>query len=134
MSMLRFLHHVLGLDLTHVLRSRRLSGITEQMRTGEGWIKQAAPLSVSEILFLHRLLDQRELHKYDLAMVSYVLLALYARARHSDLADVQNVTHDHSPAGGFLIIELGQHKTRRAQARCRELLPVLIPAIGVHGP
>ena len=133
-SMLRFLHHVLGLDLTHVLRSRRLSGITEQMRTGKGWIKQAAPLSVSEILFLHRLLDQRELHKYDLAMVSYVLLALYARARHSDLADVQNVTHDHSPAGGFLNIELGQHKTRRAQARCRELLPVLIPAIGVHGP
>ena len=43
------------------------------------------------------------------------------------------MTHDHSPAGGFLIIELGQHKTRRAQARCRELLPVLIPAIGVHG-
>ncbi|CAE7390850.1 METTL21B [Symbiodinium sp. CCMP2592] len=132
-SMFRFLHHVLGLDLTHILKSRRVSGITEQMRTGKGWIKQALPLTVSEILFLHRLLEQRELHKYDLAMVAYILLALYARARHSDLADVQNVTHDHSPAGGFLIIELGQHKTRRAQARCRELLPVLIPAIGVHG-
>ncbi|CAE7036167.1 METTL21B [Symbiodinium sp. CCMP2592] len=132
-SMLRFLHYVLGLDLAPILKSRRISGITEQMRTGKGWIKQAAPISLSEILFLHQLLEEQRLHKYDLAMVSYVLIALYARARHSDLADVQNVNHDHSPAGGFLIIELGQHKTRRAQARCRELLPVLIPAIGVHG-
>ncbi|CAE7192898.1 METTL21B [Symbiodinium sp. CCMP2592] len=98
-SMFRFLHHVLGLDLTHILKSRRVSGITEPMRTGKGWIKQASPLTVSEILFLHRLLEQRELHKYDLAMVAYILLALYARARHSDLADVQNVTHDHSPDG-----------------------------------
>ena len=133
MSSIRFLRHVLGYQLVSLLNSRRLSGLAEQLRAGANWIRQAIALTVAEAKHLHHLLSCTGLHAYDRATIAFCLIALYGRAQSNDLADVRMIERDFANGGGFLVLYLGQHKTRRAQVRSRQLLPVLVPGVGVSG-
>ena len=101
LSAIRFLHFVLGLDMTVVLNSRRVSGLCEQLMLGSRWIKQAVHLTVQEVKRLHEVLDNVGQHPYDRALAARVLLALYGRCRHSDLCDIRKVDCSFDADGGF---------------------------------
>ena len=133
LSALRFLHHVLGFSLEEVLRSRRVCGLAEQMSTGVHWLRQAEALTLGEVRRLHAILDDRGAHSFDRALAARCLIALYGRCRNSDLSDIQWIEHEFSDSAGYLVLYLGLHKSNKAAARSKKLLPVLIPAVGITG-
>ena len=65
--------------------------------------------------------------------MAYLLIALYGRCRHSDLQNVEDVVLDFGPEGGFMEITTRTHKTARTVAQKTKLLPIVIPAVGIHG-
>ena len=133
LSALRFLHHVLGFGLEEVLRSRRVCGLAEQMSTGVHWLRQAEALTLGEVRRLHSILEDCGAHSFDRALAARCLIALYGRCRNSDLSDIQWIEHEFSDSAGYLVLYLGLHKSNKAAARSKKLLPVLIPAMGITG-
>ena len=90
-SATRFLHHFLGLELTPIMRSNRSCAPCKQLQAGAAWCRQAAPLKVEEVQYMHRVLQGGELHPFDKAMLAHCLVALHARAGHSDLLNVRRI-------------------------------------------
>ena len=50
------------------------------------------------------MLDDHNMNKVDKAFVAYLVVALYSRCRHSDLANVESVHLDFDDQGGFVEI------------------------------
>ena len=126
--------HVFGFkDFESVYSSRRVRGLAEIMHSGKDPLKQAKVLSVSQVLTLHKLMESCEANFIDKALAAYALLALYGRCRHSDLAFVECVMHDFDEKGGFVELSTRRHKTARSASQKSQLLPIVIPAIGVDG-
>ena len=106
LSAMRFAHFVLGFDgLATAVSSRRLVGISEIMLSGKRLLKQAAVLTVAQVLGLHSTLKNRNLHVMDRAVVGYILFSLYGRCRNSDFQSIHSIETDFGPNGGFVIIE-----------------------------
>ena len=135
LSSLRFARYVLGFDsLDPAINSRRLVGICELMAAGKRILKQAKVLQVSQVLRLHQLLVDSDVHICDRAICAYMLLALYGRCRHSDLQMIKSVECDFDEQkGGFVVVHTACHKTGRSAALKSTLLPIIIPARGVDG-
>ncbi|CAE7241870.1 unnamed protein product [Symbiodinium natans] len=133
LSSARFAHFVLGFNLALVVDSKRVKGVAQQMFAGKEALKQALPLSVHQVLQLHQGLADVSRHLVDRAMCAYVLIALYGRARHSDLEQISSIKHDHDKYGGFLEILTRKHKGAKSAQKKSKFLPILVPAIGVHG-
>ena len=91
------------------------------------------PLSVHQVLRLHKGLEDVSRHPVDRAMCAYALVTLYGRARHSDLEQISSITHDHDKHGGFLEILTRKHKGAKSGQKKSKFMPILVPAIGVHG-
>ena len=133
-SALRFAHFILGFaDSVNDLVSRRIAGLSEQIFATKRKLKQAAPLSVEQVKFLHCVLKDEHQHDMDRASAAYLLIAIYGRCRHSDLCFIQDAIPDFGPEGGFLELRATAHKTGRTAQRKAQLLPILIPAVGVTG-
>lgn len=134
LSAFRFAQYILGFDcLREVTVSRRLIGLGEQMFSKKRFLKQALPLTVQQVLKLHSIAKDLNRHPVDRAAAAYFLIATYGRCRHSDLAAVVCVVPDFDDRGGFIEVRTALHKTGRSAASRTQLLPILIPAIGVDG-
>ena len=134
MSAFRFAKHILGLSgLDDTVRSRRLCGIAEISLSGKRLLRQAKVLTVEQVLKLHKLLIDSSLCVMDRVLVAYLLFALYARCRHSDLLHVEGLQFDCDETGGFAECKTSQHKTGRTAIMKSMLMPLLAPAKGVDG-
>ena len=135
MSSMRFAHYVLDFGpLAPVVKSARLKGISQQMFATKGWLRQAAVLTVRQVLKLHEIMRSSTAHVYDKAAAAYFLIAIYGRCRHSDLLHLEGCYHDWSKEeGGFLEFRVSHLKTSRSAQRKSQLIPLLIPATGVDG-
>ena len=135
MSAMRFAHCVLDFGpLAPVVKSARLKGLSQQMFAAKGWLRQAAVLTVRQVLKLHEILRSSTAHVYDRAAAAYFLIAIYGRCRHSDLLHLAGCYHDWSnEEGGFLEFQVSHLKTSRSAQRKAQLIPLLIPAKGVDG-
>ena len=78
-------------------------------------------------------MENRSANFIDQALAAYALLALYGRCRHSDLAFVECVSHDFDEKGGFVEVATRLHKTAKSASQKSQLLPIVIPAVGVTG-
>ena len=126
--------HVFGFkDFYSVYNSRRVRGLAEIMHSGKSPLKQAKGLSVAQVVALHSLMENRAANFIDRALAAYALLALYGRCRHSDLASVDCVMLDFDEKGGFIEISTRLHKTAKSASQKSQLLPIVIPAIGITG-
>ena len=126
--------HVFGFkDFDSVYNSRRVRGLAEIMHSGKNPLKQAKVLSVAQVVALHSLMENKAANFIDRALAAYALLALYGRCRHSDLAFVECVMHDFDWKGGFVEVSTRLHKTAKSATQKSQLLPIVIPAIGVTG-
>eukprot|EP00434_Breviolum_minutum_P042312 symbB.v1.2.037656.t1/scaffold5622.1/size25200/1 len=90
-------------------------------------------VAASRVQELHRLVKCDGLCGIDKAAAGYLLIALYGRCRHSDLACVEDILHDWDDSGGYLEIRTAVHKTSRSIQKKTRLLPIVIPVIGVKG-
>ena len=134
LSSCRYAMHIFGFaDFEAVCNSRRLSGMAELLHSGKAPIKQAKVLSVLQVLQLHSMLDDSSMNHVDRALIGYIVVALYSRCRHSDLAHVHSVVLDYDDEGGFVEIRTSCHKTARSASQKSQFLPILAPAVGVHG-
>ncbi|CAE7473740.1 unnamed protein product [Symbiodinium pilosum] len=129
----RFAHFVLGFKLDPVVDSKRVRGAAQQMFAGKEAQQQAQPLTVLQVLALHDGLADGSRHVVDRALCAYVLVALYGRARLSDLEQISLIKHDHDMRGGFLEILTRKHKGAKSAQKKTKFMPILVPAIGVHG-
>ena len=125
--------HVFGFkDFDSVYNSRRVRGLAEIIHSGKSPLKQAKVLSVAQVVALHCLMENRTANFIDKALAAYTLLALYGRCRHSDLAAVDCVMLDFDEKGAFEI-STRLHKTAKSASQKSQLLPIVIPAIGITG-
>lgn len=133
LSALRFTRFIFGFHIDGTISSRRLKGLTQQMPSNKRPLKQAAVLTVRQVAELHRLMDDPSLRIFDRFFCAHILLALYGRCRHSDLAFVKEVLCDYDEKGGFIEIRTTVRQTSRSAMNKTALLPILIPGIGVDG-
>ncbi|CAE7242420.1 unnamed protein product [Symbiodinium sp. CCMP2592] len=139
LSSVRFCKFVLGLSRVEE-PSRKCVGLSEKLASQAGVVRQAAPLTVDQILVIHEALHSEDTSRWDRAFCAYCLVALYGRARHSDLKRVSHIEWDvpqdadRSKQGsqGYIIIYTKHHKTSRATAKKLLLLPIVIPVAGTH--
>ena len=96
-------------------------------------LRHSKVLTVDQILWMHCMLDSADTDAVDKSIFAYLLTALYGRCRHSDLANIESIHEDWDCNGGFLEIRTRTHKTGKSAASKTVLLPIVIPAVGVHG-
>ena len=133
MSALRYAQHIFGFEtLSSATGSRRLLGRSELMFSQKDPVRQAVVLTVHDVLTLHSKLNDVESGIFDRIGAGYLLLCLYGRCRHSDLANVNHVVHDHDSSSGFVEIFTRCHKTARGAVKKATFLPILIPVIGIN--
>ena len=134
LSAFRFASHVLGFEsLEEVIASRRILGLSEKLYSGKRLLRQALPLTVSQMQRLHGILQDENRNVIDRCAAAYFLIATYGRCGHSDLVNIHSIVPDHDIRGGFLEVKTSPHKTGRGAEKQTQLLPILIPAIGVTG-
>ena len=133
LSAFRFLHHVIGVQVHPVISSRRLVGLAEALGCDGNPVVQASELTVEQVRHLHHLLEADNTDPLDRYCIAYLLVALYARARHSDLCSVFSCSLNFEGARGFLEFNLRGHKSAKSLALKNQLLPVLVPATSVEG-
>ena len=132
-SALRFASHVLGVASHRNVLSRRCLGLLEQMEAAKGPLRQASPLTVEDLLMLHGVLRTEGKAAWDRAAAAYLLVCAYGRARAGDFSRVARVSSDLEGPEGFLEILLKTHKGAKKAKLKSQLVPVLIPSIGVDG-
>ena len=121
------------LDIQDTFSSRRVGCLSSQMYAEKRKLKQAAVLSVSQVARLHQSLKDRSLHKFDRLLLAAILLRLYSRARHSDLLFIIATSLDKGVAEAYVCFEVSQHKGGRGARQKAQVMPILVPMIGVHG-
>ena len=134
LSACNYMRHVLGYDsLQAVCDSRRLKGMADVQFSAKAPLRQSRVLTVDQVLWMHCMLDSDSTHPVDTCIFAYLLMALYGRCRHSDLANVEKIYEDWGDDGGFVEIHTRTHKTARCAVSKTILLPIVLPVIGVHG-
>ena len=133
-SALRYAKYILGFEmLDRAVLSRRIVGLSELLLAAKQFLKQAKVLTVLQVRGLHTLLENNHEDIWDRALAGYALVALYARARHSDLSHIHQCICDFDQDGGFLELNTVVHKNSRSARKKAMLLPILIPCRGVTG-
>ena len=132
MSALRYAQHIFGFEvLAGAAGSRRLLGRSELMFAQKDPVRQAVVLTVHDVLTLHAKLNDPKAGVFDRVGAGYLLLCLYGRCRHSDLANVNHVVHNHDDSSGYVEVFTRCHKTARGAVKKATFLPILIPVVGV---
>ena len=128
----RFSHYVLRASgALAVLESQRIRGRASQLFASKKPWQPAEPLSVQEVLALHRAMNDKSRDLTDRIIVGHMLHMLYSRSRFSDLLAVQSLFIDED--GQYLELQAKLHKgSRNADTRSR-LLPIVAPAWGIDG-
>ena len=95
-------------------------------------LKQADVLSVSQVARLHQSLKDRSLYKFDRLLIAAILLRLYGRTRHSDLLFIIAASLHKGFAEAYVCFEVSQHKGARGARQKAQIMPILVPIIGVQ--
>lgn len=129
---IRFGHFVLRLDgASEVLESLRIRGLAAQMFVTKKPWRPASPLSVQEVVHLHRMLQNAECNLVDRVLAGHFLHLIYSRSRWSDLLAVKNVFLDSTQS--YLEAEACIHKGAKTGETQSRLLPIVAPARGIFG-
>ena len=129
----RFCKHVVGMDSCDaILASKRLFGFSALERQHKGPTKQAPPMEAEHLLALHDILERGE-NKVDRIGAGCFLVAIYARARWSDLRFVHHVKYDGYKRNATFDIYTAEHKTSSVGLRRQQFLPLVVPAEGIGG-
>ena len=132
MEAVRFCSFVLHMSGTEsILQSLRVKGLAAQMYATKRPWKPADTLSVSQVMKLHKGLQDKKLHIIDRVIVGHFLHMLYGRARWSDLVAVQHGALDDEEE--FLELESQWHKGAKSADVKAKLLPIVSPARGIDG-
>ena len=124
----KFMFGVEGCDA--ILNSRRLIGKSAILKSLKGPLIQAPALSKEQICRLHDILEHCP-DLIDRVGAGCFLVALYARARWSDLRHIQNVEFDLSSRQGLFTLYTKEHKTAGVGLRREQFLPLIIPRHGI---
>ncbi len=126
----RFCWYILGVDGSNAIEnSLRVKGMTAQMKvTKRPWLP-ADCLTVSEVVELHRFLEDVSKHKVDRLLAGHMLHLLYSRCRWSDLLAVQDLMIDDD--GVYMELHTQTHKGAKATDMKAKLLPLVAPCVGV---
>ena len=129
----RFCKHVVGMDSCDaILASKRLFGFAALEKQHKGPMKQAPPLEAEHLLALHKILEHGE-NRVDRIGAGCFLVAIYARARWSDLRFVHHVKYDGYKRNATFDIYTAEHKTSSVGLRRQQFLPLVVPAEGIGG-
>ena len=135
---LRFAHYVLGVQgAEQCVQSRRLQGSAELQLALKKPTRQARPLTVDEVRRLHKATLDNSLDLQERVLAIHLLLMLYTRSRVSDLAHVEEVSHDVSRTSstdgvpGFVQITTRYHKAARSAEKKSLLLPIVASSTSV---
>ena len=133
MEALTFCRYVFNIDPLHPLTiSKRCYGAISSGPVNRA--KQAAPLSVRDLVHLHEVLETSD-DVWDRVMSGSSLFCVYARARWSDFVHCGNLTLDKLDDGtiAYVDADVEIHKTMFAAARRFRFLNLTAPGLGVHG-
>ena len=128
-----FARHVLGVtELDECINSRRCFGVT--CKSVGATLKQATPLKVSQLLYLHK----RQITDTDVwnrLFIGALFFGLYGRGRWSDCqhGEAFIVDRDEEQNLVFIEVQAGVHKTARALHLRYVFLPMVAPCKGVDG-
>ncbi len=82
---LRFVHYIFRVQgASECIESGRVIGLADSLFVSKRLLKQAKPSSVSQVVKLHGICDDRKTHPVDAACAGFLLTCLYGRARQSD--------------------------------------------------
>ena len=134
LSAIRYARFIFGYRcLDSIINSRRVIGASDILYIGKRPLRQAVVLTVAQLRELHRFLDDECGDPCDKAFVAYIVTAIYARCRHSDLQRIKCILHDWDEKSGFVEMQTLTHKTGRTARLKTTLLPIVAPAIGIDG-
>ena len=129
---IRFCQHVLQVDgASECASSRRLVGQSELQASLKAPTRQARPLTVNEVRTLQRFMSDSKNDLVERLMCSHLVLMVYTRSRNSDLAFVQDISHDsNSKSGkdefsGFIQFTTRYHKAARSVETKSLLMPII---------
>ncbi|CAE7529907.1 unnamed protein product [Symbiodinium sp. CCMP2592] len=125
----RFVLGVAGLELATA--SRRCLGATKSDEPRDR--KQAQPLTVQQLLELHRRLDSEDEDPWNRLFCGATLCVAYARSRWGDAQHVCRWTLDYDTLGNiaYLEITVASHKTMHSSQHRFQFLPMVSIALGV---
>ena len=128
---LRFMTYVLGLEnLAELLLSKRCIGAAAKIQQGPQ--RQASPLLVTELMALHRCLDDCGADSWDRLFCGAALFGIYSRSRWNDLQHAEHMEPDicfGMPV--YLEAKVIDHKTKRSNTWSGGVLTAVAPAYGV---
>ena len=134
----RFAWFVLQLDgANECIASRRILGQAEIPLAGKRATRQARPLTVQEVLTIHKTAADSDQNLVTRVMCVHLLLMLYCRCRNSDVAHAQSVMHDavgdnkQSSCDGFIQLSTRHHKSSRSAESKSLLLPIVGSGVSV---
>ena len=133
MEALTFTAYVLGVEsLETVVKSRRCRGSSRSH--AQNTRKPASPLTVLELQTLHDAAMSNE-DAWNRVFAAACLLAVYARARRSDLMHGFEVFLDRDEDGNLAFVEVSVavrvHKTMKSSNFRNTVLPLVAPASGI---
>ncbi|CAE7194784.1 unnamed protein product [Symbiodinium sp. CCMP2592] len=125
----RFVLGVAGLELATA--SRRCLGATKSDEPRDR--KQAQPLTVQQLLELHRRLDSEDEDPWNRLFCGATLCVAYARSRWGDAQHVCRWALDYDTLGNiaYLEITVASHKTMHSSQHRFQFLPMVSIALGV---
>ena len=133
MEALTFCRYVFNIEELHALTvSKRCYGAISSGPVNRA--KQAAPLSVRDLMCLHDILETSD-DVWDRVMAGSSLFCVYARARWSDFVHCGSLTLDKLSDGtiAYVDADVAIHETMHASARRFRFLNLTAPGLGVHG-
>ena len=117
----RFAWFILQLDgAEQCIASRGILGQAEIQLAGKKETRQARPLTVHEVLVIHKMAADPDQNLVTRLMCVHLLLMLYCRCRNSDVAGVQSIMHDsvgdnkQSSRDGVIQLSTRHHKSSRS--------------------
>ena len=129
---IRFCQHVLQVDgADQRAPSRRLVGQSELQASLKGPTKQARPLTVKEVRTLQKFMADPSKDLQERLICSHLVLMVYTRSRNSDLAYVEDISHDHAVRegrdefSGFIQFATRYHKSARSVEAKSLLMPII---------
>ena len=133
MEAVTFCRYVFNIEQLHALTiSKRCYGAISSGPVNRA--KQAAPLSVRDLVCWHDILETSD-DVWDRVMSGSSLFCVYARARWSDFVHCGSLTLDKLSDGTIAYVDAAVeiHKTMHAAARRFRFLNLTAPGLGVHG-
>ena len=136
----RFVWFVLQLDgAEQCIASRRILGQAEIQLAGKRATRQARPLTVHEVVVIHKMASDVNQTLVTRLMCVHLVLMLYCRCRNSDVSHVQSILHDsagdnkQSSCDGFIQLSTRYRKSSRSAESKSLLLPIVGSGVSVWG-